>query len=305
MIGFPSVGKSSILNMLTDAESEMAAYEFTTLTCIPGILKIKDAKMQLLDLPGIIEGAANGKGRGRQVIAVGKSSDLILLVLDAQKGEEQKKKITKELEEVGIRLNKSKPNIQIKVNKTGGIQFNSVVKLKKIDEKMVKHVFAEYKIHNAYVNFRGDYDVDELIDVIEGNRKYVKCLYVYNKIDTISIEDLDRLTSESEYNCVLSAHMKMGVDILLEKIWECLGMVRVYTKKKGNYPDFDDPLILTLGRGGLTVKSAISQIHRELVNELNFALVWGKSCKHSPMKCGLSHELKDEDVVQIVKKVKK
>jgi len=44
--------------------------------------------MQLLDLPGIIEGAASGKGRGRQVIAVGKSSDLILMVLDAQKGEE-------------------------------------------------------------------------------------------------------------------------------------------------------------------------------------------------------------------------
>jgi hypothetical protein len=38
--------------------------------------------MQLLDLPGIIEGAADGKGRGRQVIGVGKSADLILMVLD-------------------------------------------------------------------------------------------------------------------------------------------------------------------------------------------------------------------------------
>lgn len=65
MIGFPSVGKSSILGLLTDAESEAAAYEFTTLTCIPGILKINDAKIQLLDLPGIIEGASSGKGRGR------------------------------------------------------------------------------------------------------------------------------------------------------------------------------------------------------------------------------------------------
>lgn len=87
MIGFPSVGKSSLLNQLCGTESEAAAYEFTTLTCIPGVLYINDAKMQLLDLPGIIEGAADGKGRGRQVIAVGKSADLILMVLDCQKGE--------------------------------------------------------------------------------------------------------------------------------------------------------------------------------------------------------------------------
>jgi small GTP-binding protein len=86
-----------------------ANYEFTTLTCIPGVLRINEAKMQLLDLPGIIEGAASGKGRGRQVIAVGKSSDLIMMILDAQKGEEQKEKITRELESVGIRMNKDRP----------------------------------------------------------------------------------------------------------------------------------------------------------------------------------------------------
>lgn len=65
MIGFPSVGKSSILSHITKTESLCAAYEFTTLTCIPGVLEIKNANIQLLDLPGIIEGAASGKGRGR------------------------------------------------------------------------------------------------------------------------------------------------------------------------------------------------------------------------------------------------
>jgi len=88
MIGFPSVGKSSLLNQLCGTTSEAAAYEFTTLTCIPGVLFINNAKMQLLDLPGIIEGAADGKGRGKQVIAVGKTADVILMVLDCQKGEQ-------------------------------------------------------------------------------------------------------------------------------------------------------------------------------------------------------------------------
>lgn len=77
--------------------------------------------MQLLDLPGIIEGASDGKGRGRQVIAVGKSSDLILMVLDCQNGEKQKEKLTMELENVGIRLNKEKPKIVIHPQKNGGI----------------------------------------------------------------------------------------------------------------------------------------------------------------------------------------
>ncbi len=47
----------------------MASYEFTTLTCIPGVVRYRGAKIQLLDLPGIIEGAKDGKGRGRQVHA--------------------------------------------------------------------------------------------------------------------------------------------------------------------------------------------------------------------------------------------
>lgn len=56
------MGKSTILTVLTGTKSEAAAYEFTTLTCIPGVIHYNDAKIQLLDLPGIIEGAAEGKG---------------------------------------------------------------------------------------------------------------------------------------------------------------------------------------------------------------------------------------------------
>lgn len=68
LVCFYSVGKSTLLTMLTGTHSEAASYEFTTLTCIPGIIHYNDTKIQLLDLPGIIEGASEGKGRGRQVI---------------------------------------------------------------------------------------------------------------------------------------------------------------------------------------------------------------------------------------------
>lgn len=55
--------------------------------------------------------------------------------------------------------------------------------------------------------FREDATVDDLIDVIEGNRKYMKCVYVYNKIDVIGIDDVDKLARQPN-SIVISCNLK-------------------------------------------------------------------------------------------------
>jgi len=67
MIGFPSTGKSTLLNSVTKTKSEAAAYEYTTLTAIPGVIEYQGSSIQLLDLPGILQGASSGVGRGKAV----------------------------------------------------------------------------------------------------------------------------------------------------------------------------------------------------------------------------------------------
>ncbi|KAF9139297.1 hypothetical protein EC957_005176 [Mortierella hygrophila] len=299
-VGFPSVGKSTLMSKLTGTHSEVAAYEFTTLTTVPGVVQYNGAKLQILDLPGIIEGAKDGKGRGRQVIAVARTCSLIFLVLDVLKPLGDKRIIEKELEGFGIRLNQKPPNIYYKKKEKGGISMTNTVPLTHLDLDEVKAVLSEYKIHNADISFKCDATVDDLIDVIEGNRVYMPCIYVLNKIDQISIEELD-LVSKIPHAVPICAHHEWNFDELLSKTWEYLDLARIYTKPKGQLPDYSSPVVLR--RETATIEGFCNNIHKAILRELKYALVWGSSAKHNPQKVGKEHVLADEDVVQIIKKV--
>ncbi|XP_022871784.1 developmentally-regulated G-protein 3-like [Olea europaea var. sylvestris] len=226
LVGFPSVGKSTLLNKLTGTFSEVASYEFTTLTCIPGVIMYRGARIQVLF-----------------------SAQTIYFV----KG------------------------------------------LLKIPE-----ILQIVWIHNADIHLRYDATADDLIDVIEGSRIYMPCIYVINKIDQITLEELETLDKLPHY-CPVSAHLEWNLDGLLEKIWEYLNLTRIYTKPKGMNPDYNDPVILSSKKR--TVEEFCNHIHKDMVKQFKYALVWGSSVKHKPQRVGKEHELEDEDVVQIIKKV--
>ena len=74
-------------------------------------------------------------------------------------------------------------------------------------------------MHHCELMLREDVDIDQLVDVIQGNRKYLRCLYAYNKVDQITLEEVDKLAREPD-SVVISVHMKLNLDYLLQKIWE-------------------------------------------------------------------------------------
>jgi hypothetical protein len=184
------------------------------------------------------------------------------------------------------------------------VKFNSTVPLTKLGDDpndAVTRVLGSYKIHNAEVLFREDCSLEDLIDVIEGNRQYIRCLYVYNKIDSLSLEEVEELARKPD-SVVISVYLKLNLDEMLQKMWEYLGLLRVYTKRRGQPPDLTEPVILSNERHGLTVEALCKSVSRELLTIFNFALVWGRSVKYNPQRVGLTHQLCDEDVVQIVPK---
>jgi uncharacterized protein len=124
LVGFPSVGKSTLLNALTNANSPVGAYSFTTLTCIPGLLEYKHAKIQVLDVPGIVQGAATGRGRGKEVLACAQSADLVMMIVDAF-NPQHLNVIQKEIYETGLRLNQKLPIVKIAKKSKGGIDLGA------------------------------------------------------------------------------------------------------------------------------------------------------------------------------------
>lgn len=300
LVGFPSVGKSTLLNKLTGTFSEVAGYEFTTLTCIPGVIRYRGAKIQLLDLPGIIEGAKDGKGRGRQVISTARTCNLIFIVLDCLKPMTHKKLLEKELEGFGIRLNKRPPGINFRKKDKGGINFTTTVQNPTLDLEAIRAVCSEYKCHNADIHMKEDCDIDDLVDVIEGSRVYIPAIYAVNKIDQITVEELNVLDKLPHY-CPVCAYHEWNLGGLIQLAWEYLDLIRVYTKPKGQLPDYNDPVVISASKA--TVEDFCNRIHKGILKNLKYALVWGTSTKHRPQKVGKDHLLHDEDIIQLVKRV--
>jgi small GTP-binding protein len=288
LVGFPSVGKSTLLNRITNAQSKTGHYDFTTIEVIPGMLEYNGAKIQILDIPGMIRQAAKGAGKGRQVISAIRNADLIIFLLDDMK---QLETVRKELHDAGFRLDRRPPDVRIVKKDTGGLSINIAVKKPGLTKETVRSVMSEFKVHNADVLIRENIDEEQLIDAMMKNRVYVPSIPVLNKID--KIRDLGNVPRDV---IKISAEKGKNLEALKEEIWKKLGLMRLYMKRTGSEPDMDEPLIM---KEGATVLDVAKKILRGREKYLKYARIWGPSAKFDEQKVGAEHRLKDGDVVEL------
>ncbi len=293
LIGFPSVGKSTLLNQISNAESKVGHYDFTTLTVVPGMLELNGAKLQVLDIPGLIEGVSEGKGRGSEVLSVARVADLVVFIMEAGKPG-QLEKLRRELHEAGFRLDQRRPDVRITKKSGGGLDIGSAVKLTHLTTEMIGDAMREFKILNAEVVIREDITMDQLIDCILGNRTYAPSLVCVNKADRVSEARLRELRKKFGECVFISATEGTGIRELREAIWRRIGLMRVFMKRIGREPDMEEPLII---RKGATIKEVAEKVHRKWGNA-KFARVWGSS-KFPGQRLGLDYCLHDRDVVEL------
>ncbi len=292
LVGFPSVGKSTLINKLTDANSEVGAYEFTTLDVIPGVMEYKQAKIQILDLPGLVKGASVGRGRGREVISVIRGCDLILMIIDVF-NYQHIKVLEDELYDAGIRINQCPPDVTVTKLIKGGVTITSTVELS-LDHDTIKTILGEYKMHNALVNIREDITADQLIDVVRGNRVYIPSLMVINKIDLV---DKDHIKMFPKDSVKISADMELNLDVLRDEIYDRLGFINIYLKPQGEAADMEEPLIM---RDGCDIGDVCDRLHKDFKRKFRYARVWGDSAKHAGQRVGLDHCLADGDLLTVI-----
>lgn len=189
LVGTTNSGKSTLLNKLTNANAKVAEYKFTTEKPVQGILDYNGIKLQIVEIPAIVENFQETE-LGPSLLAVMKQSDLIILTFNTP---EEKKLIDKEIANITVKR------------------------------------------------------------------------IIYN--------------DESKFE---------------EKIWSSLNIIKVYTKQPGKPKDYP-PVAL---KKGSTIHNLAGIVHKDFVKNFKYARVTGRSVKFENMRCGLDHQLSDEDIVE-------
>lgn len=288
LVGFPSVGKSTLLNKFTNAKSPIAEYEFTTVSVIPGMMNYNGAQIQILDVPGLIEGASRGSGRGREVLSVVRGADLLLIIAEAGREKDQFVKIEKELAANGVRINKEEPKIVVHKLLRGGIKINSTVSQELLRDTIVT-VAKEFGIINAEITLKEKFNLDRLVDAFAANRVYLPALYVISKVD--------KHKAKYEHVISISAEKEIGLDELRTAIWGVLGLVRVYLRPVGSASVHTgggrsnmEPLIMHEGQ---TLKDVLNTVSREMAMDKTEAKIWGTGARFPGQTVSLGVKIQD------------
>ena len=196
----------------------------------------------------------------------------------------------KEFQESNIILNRKKPAIKIHRGSTGGLEFIGS-KLINADLDAVKKVLRDHGIANASIEIFSEVKLEDFFEVLDEKLAYIPALVALNKVTVGKTKK-----EKGWYILPISASENYNLDILKDKMWNLLELVKVFTKEPGKPPTNTNPV--TLNKGS-TIKDMAVHVHKDFIKKFKYARVWGKSAKHDGAAVGMEHVLDDDDVVEV------
>ncbi|MEK6940540.1 MAG: GTPase [Nanoarchaeota archaeon] len=261
IIGLTNSGKSTFLSKITNAKPKIAEYPYTTKEIEVGIFEYEGVKLQLIEIPAINKNFMN-KPRGREIMSIVRSTNMIILLVIGNEEEMLKE----ELHDAGIILDRKRPAIKITKTGSGGIEIIGKIKGSKEE---VMAILKGHHIHNGTLEIHGSATPQEIEEGINERIVFLPLLVIRRKYNT----------------------KELGKELLKK-----LQIIRVYTKQPGKEKE-TNPIAL---KKWTTIEELGREIHKDFTkSEKSWARVWGKSAKHQGMRTGMDHILEDGDIVEL------
>lgn len=230
LVGMPSVGKSTLLSVISSSKPKIAAYHFTTLNPNLGVVKLKNGKSFVMaDLPGLIEGASNGVGLGTEFLKHAMRTRIIAHVVDMGASEERNP-----IEDYKIIRNEVIKYSEILKNK------KEVVIASKMDLENGKENLEKFK--KAYPDLEvipvSSYDlngidkmVERLMEILDETPK--EDLYPKEQFKIYKYEDNKPYNIKRDGNIWIVSGKEIETLLLMTKFNEDEGVLRFARKFKG------------------------------------------------------------------------
>lgn len=292
LVGMPNSGKSTLLKNLTDADVKIAHHPFTTKKPEIGMIGFKNANIQLVEVPAILQGSSQGKAQGRELLSIVRTADAIVLVLNAFTAVQELKVLQKEIGNVFIELNRRKPKAKVVRSEFKGITVAGG-KYLKISKKQLENFLKAHGMHHASLVLDEPVGLAELEEVLNTKLVYKKAIAIVMEENRELGKDVEVSLKKKVPIIRVKEFNEEKVKELKEKLFSMLDVILVHTKKPGDEAA-KKPLAL---KKGSTVEDVAKTIHKDFV-KLKYAKVWG-STKFAGQRVAKDYELKEGDVIEI------
>ena len=302
LVGMTNVGKSALMSATTNSKVLVTPRPFSTHEPVPGIMNYLDVQFQIVEAPAVMEGAFEGKAGGQVTLGLARNADGVILMVDLSCDPvAQLELVLAELEKSRVLVYKPSGRVDIDRRHAGtALRVILVGKLLGCSMREVEDLLREYKVHDAIVRISGEVSLEDVENAIFETTIYKPAVIVANKLDLkgaqVNLRHLKSFVNGKLPIIAMSCENKIGIQEVGKALFESLGIIRIYTKEPSMKVHSDHPFAL---KKGANINELAKNIHKELLSNFKFAMVWAKRLPSSPKKVGLNFVLDDGDIVEI------